>query len=336
MKNLHPLSRQFCKSRTCQRFVANGTEYELMGKIGDGAAGIVRKAKVISSGKQVAVKFLAPDPKYIELSAFDEVAQRFKREGVRGAGLAHDSLVKIFAYEDNEEGSCFERKTVKNPFIVMEYIRGCTLESLIRNMSLSNLQDFYYNKQTLAIAFNVSRALEYLHRLQIIHRDVKPANIFLSTNSLGRVPSVVKLGDFGVTKWGDFRAAYATGSLTVSHQQGLGTLKYMSPEQSVKPKDVTVRSDMFSFGITLYELFTGNILPSPHHVFQIMTARNSRGTVVGKLFSLGVRCPYGEIERLFELILDMFLSGAKGRPSSAKATRFIEVMYSNIFEEYEE
>ncbi|MHC4144824.1 MAG: serine/threonine-protein kinase [Planctomycetota bacterium] len=336
MKKLHPLSRQCCNSRTGQIFVANGIKYQLLGKIGDGAAGIVRKAKVTSSGRQVAVKFLAPDPKYIEFSAFDEVAKRFRREGMRGAGLDHENLVKILAYEDNEEGSCFERKAVKNPFIVMEYIRGHTLESLIRNMSLSNQQDLYYDKQTLSIALHISRALEYLHRLQITHRDVKPANIFLSTNSLGRVPSVVRLGDFGVTKWGDFRAAYATGRLTVSHQQGLGTLKYMSPEQSVRPKDVTVRSDMFSFGVTLFELFTGRILPSPHHVFEIMRARDTRGTVSGKLFALGVHCPYGEIERLFELILDMFLSGATGRPSSARTRGIIEAMCDRAFEEYEE
>jgi len=335
MHAMHPLSRQYCKTNVGQILTANGIQYELMGKIGNGAAGIVRKAKVRSSGKHVAIKFLAPDPKYIDPLAFDEVAQRFKREGMRGAGLDHDNLVKILAYEDNEDGSCFERKGVKNPFIVMEYIRGRTLESLIRNMSLSNPPDVYYNnvyynKQTLSIAFNISRAIEYLHALKIIHRDVKPANVFLSTDSLGKVPSVIKLGDFGVTKWGDFRAAYATGTLTVSHQQGLGTLKYMSPEQSVKPKDVTVRSDMFSFGITLYELFTGKILQSPHHVFQIMRARDSRGTVVGKLFSIGVNCPYGDEERLFELILDMFLSGTKGRPSSSKVRGIIGVMYNNI------
>lgn len=332
-RTTHPLSRQFCNAAARQIFTANGVEYELLGLIGDGAAGIVRKVKVRSSGKRVAVKFLAPDPKYIDLSAFDEVAQRFKREGIRGAGLEHANLVKILAYEDNENGSCFEEKAVKNPFIVMEYVKGCTLESLIRNMSF-NMTGLYYNKQVLAIALNLSQALEYLHGLKIIHRDVKPANIFLSTNSLGRVPSVIKLGDFGVTKWGDFRAAYATGILTVSHQQGLGTLKYMSPEQSVKPKDVTVRSDMFSLGITLYELFTGKSLPSPHHVFEIMMARNSRGTVGGKLIGLGIHCPpYGEEERLFELILDMFLQGAKGRPSSIKTRGILEMMYDNIIEE---
>jgi serine/threonine protein kinase len=335
MKKLHPLSRQYCNSRKGQIFVANGIKYQLLGKIGDGAAGIVRKAKVISSGRQVAVKFLAPDPKYIELSAFDEVSQRFKREGMRGAGLDHENLVKILAYENNEDGSCFERKAVENPFIVMEYIKGHTLESLIRNMSLSGLQDIYYNKQTLSIALSISRALEYLHRLKITHRDVKPANIFLSTNSIGRVPSEIMLGDFGVTKWGDFRAAYATGSLTVSHQQGLGTLKYMSPEQSVRPKDVTVRSDMFSFGVTLFELFTGKILPSPHHIFEIMRVRDTRGTITGKLLTLGIHCPYGEIERFFELILDMFLSGASGRPTSSKTRGIIGAMCDRLYEEYE-
>ena len=130
MKKSHPLSRQHCNSRNGQVFTANGIEYQLMGKIGDGAAGIVRKAKVRSSSRKVAVKFLAPDPKYIEFSAFDEVAKRFKREGTRGAGLDHENLVKILAYEDNEEGSCFEKKAVRNPFIVMEYIRGCTLGEL--------------------------------------------------------------------------------------------------------------------------------------------------------------------------------------------------------------
>lgn len=334
---MHPLARQYCKAKVGLVFTAGGTEYELMGKIGDGAAGVVRKAKARSSGRRVAVKFMAPDPKYIDPGAFDEVAQRFKREGIRGAALEHENLVKILAYEDNENGCCFRRGSVENPFIVMEYVKGRTLESLIKKMSLAKTPDICFDRQTLYIALGLAQALGYLHRLKITHRDVKPANVFLSTDSLGRVPSVVKLGDFGVTKWGDFRAAYVTGSLTVSHQQGLGTLKYMSPEQSIKPKDVTVRSDIFSLGITLYELFTGGILRSPHHVFEIMTARNSRGTIGGKLFSLGVTCPpYSEEERLFELILDMFLAGAKGRPSSTSVRGIIEVMYRSISEEDEQ
>lgn len=316
---MHPLSRNLLKARKGQVFTAKGIEYELLGMIGNGAAGVVRKARVRSTGQVRAVKFLAPDPKYIDPNAFDDVAQRFRREGIRGAELDHENLVKIIAYEDNAEGACFGHGAVTNPFLVMEYTRGCTLESiLLRTSSDPFYCGILLDHRTLSIAVKVCRSLDYLHGLKIVHRDVKPANIFLSKTAPDKVPSVVKLGDFGVTKWGDFRAAYATGTLTVSHQQGLGTLKYMSPEQAVRPKKVTVRSDMFSLGITLFELFTGHVLPSPHHVFEIMTARKARGAVVGKLREIGVVCSFGYEARLFELILDMFLQGPKGRPTSAR------------------
>jgi len=254
-----------------QRFTAGDQKYEFLGSLGDGAVGLVRKARNLATDRIVAVKVLAPDPKYIDLAAFDDVEQRFKREGIRGAHLRHENLVQIIAYEDNQSGSCFESRGVKNPFIVMEYVQGRTLESLIRKIGSSSVPTTtYVTEQTLFFASCISEALCYLHDRKIIHRDVKPANIFLSFRS---TPSLVKLGDFGVTKWGDFLATAASGTLTVTRQQGLGTLKYMSPEQAVRPKDITVRSDMFSLGITLFELFTGQILQSPHHVFEIMSAR---------------------------------------------------------------
>jgi serine/threonine protein kinase len=102
---------------------------------------------------------------------------------------------------------------------------------------------------------------------------------------------------------------------TMTNQQGLGTLKYMSPEQAVRPKDVTVRSDMFSLGITLFELFTARILPSPHHVFEIMNVRNMRISITGKLYQLGITRPGAGHEDVFEPILEMFLAAAS-RPTS--------------------
>jgi eukaryotic-like serine/threonine-protein kinase len=204
---MHRLARQRCHPRSGQRFGAGGKKYEFLGSLGDGAVGIVRKARNLTNNKIVAVKILAPDPKYIDVAAFDDVAQRFKREGIRGAHLKHDNLVEIIAYEDNDDGSCFESGGVKAPFIVMEYVGGHTLESLIKRMAASSAQGTaQITRQTLFIASRISTALSYLHDRRVIHRDVKPANVFLSASTLGSTPSVVKLGDFGVTKWGDFLA----------------------------------------------------------------------------------------------------------------------------------
>jgi len=132
-----------------QRFVTGGKEYTLGGSVGAGAIGIVRRAVELRSRIQVAVKFLAPEPKYIEESSFEDMRARFRREGMRGEGLSHNHLVKIIAYEENKDGSCFE----------------------------------------------------------------------------DTIPTTVKLGDFGIVKWGDFKASITTGSLTIAGQQGLRSLE---------------------------------------------------------------------------------------------------------------
>lgn len=313
----HRLARYRCRPHVGQRFTAGNEKYEFLGSIGDGAVGLVRKAKNLAKDTIVAVKVLAPDPKYIDPAAFDDVEQRFKREGSRGAHLRDDNLVEIIAYEGNEEGCCFENARVKNPFIVMEFVKGRTLESLIKKIGASSTAGkTHITRQTLTIAHSVAKALQYLHDRKLVHRDVKPANIFLSSATPDSIPSMVKLGDFGVTKWGDFLATAASGTLTVTKQQGLGTLKYMSPEQAVRPKEVNVRSDMFSLGITFYELFTGQILQSPHHVFEIMRARGSHDGIMGKLLSLGLKPDYEHVAT-FEMVLDMFLTTPKSRPTSA-------------------
>jgi serine/threonine protein kinase len=91
----------------------------------------------------------------------------------------------------------------------------------------------------------------------------------------------------------------------------------MSPEQATKPKDVSVRSDMYSFGVTLFELFTAQILPSPFHVFQMTYQRLRRGTTtVGNLHELGLGIVPNELEEMFSDIYDMLLTGPSGRPSS--------------------
>jgi len=329
---MHRLVRSKCHSHSKQRFTAGNENYEFLGSIGNGAVGLVRKARNTKTGLIVAVKVLAPDPKYINEDAFDEVETRFKREGTRGAHLQHSNLVKTIAFEDNEGGECFDKRQVKNPFLVMEYIGGRTLESLIKRIgSSSEPGRTHVTEQTLFVASRICDALAYLHKKQIIHRDVKPANIFLSAAVVGSVPSLVKLGDFGITKWGDFLASAASGTLTVTKQEGLGTMKYMSPEQAVRPKEVSVRSDMFSVGVTFFELFTGQILPSQHHVFEIMSARASRESTMAKLLSLGIKCQDGALD-MFEVVFDMFLTSPRARPASVDVAGRMQYLLEKHFD----
>src|SRR5258708_5151645 len=134
----HPFSRNLCETRVGQKFRVGSDEYELGGKLGDGAAGLVRKVRRIQDDMELAVKFLAPDPKYIDEDVFDDVAARFRREGQRGPQLRHQGLVTVHAYEENTNGSAFAGGCPKNPFILMEIVKGRTLEDFIKKVQSSN------------------------------------------------------------------------------------------------------------------------------------------------------------------------------------------------------
>jgi eukaryotic-like serine/threonine-protein kinase len=325
----HPLVRSKCKPQVGQHFEIGGRAYELHGKIGDGAVGLVRKARRLDSADIFAVKFLAPDPKYIDPSSFDDVARRFEREGNRGTHLDHINLLKVIGYADNAGGRAFKTGTPTNPFIVMEYVENRTLESFISNAPAGDRGTFTVTKERLGIAIQICHALEYLKEKKLVHRDVKPANIFLRTTPR---PAgwLAKLGDFGVVKWGDFHAAVATGTLTATSQRGLGTLKYMSPEQAVRPKTVTIKSDIWSLGITLFELFTGQILASAHHVYEIQAARRAHGTTWSRFTGMEITLP-NENSDVADLVLEMFLA-ADGRPPIEKIRGRLEFAYESRFD----
>ncbi len=323
----HPLSREFCRPMAGQSFAVNNNDYVLGGSLGDGAAGLVRKA---SGGdkREYAVKFLAPDPKYIEESSFDDVAARFKREGERGAHLRHPHLLRIYSYCENTDGSAFESDDPKNPFLLMEQIKGKTLESFIKKRAQ---KAFDISRRTLNIAIQIASALAEIHRNRLIHRDVKPANIFLVAKIQKSVIPMIKLGDFGIVKWGDFHSSLTTGVLTATNQRGLGTMKYMAPEQAVAPRDVTVRADIFSLGITLYELFSGQILATPYHVFEIINARQARGTTYSRYVSLGLRLQDRD-EHIGALLLDMMRRGVTQRSSIQQVLGNLESEYENRYD----
>ena len=326
---LHPLARPLCRPRVGQVFSVEGVEYVMGGGLGDGAVGLVRRAN--TDGRDVAVKLLAPDPKYIDEGAFDDVAARFKREGERGVKLRHPHLIEVVGYADNIDGSAFEEREPVNPLLIMEFVRGQTLESYIKQSDPDFTGRFHITRERLSIALQVASALEDLHSKRLVHRDIKPANIFLTSASGSLQIPHAKVGDFGVMKWGDFHASLSTGVLTTVEHKGIGTMKYMSPEAAIRPKDVNPRSDMYSLGITLFELFTGQILASAHHVFEVMNARLSRGTTQSRYFDMGYRLAPGD-DAIAELILDLHLRGVSGRPTSEKVKGRLEWEYEQRFD----
>ena len=206
------------------------SHYKITEKLGEGGMGEVYLAEDTSLKRKVALKFL---PDYLQQ---DEVAQkRFLREAQSAAALDHPYICKIYETGDADGKS----------FIAMEYVKGQTLKEKL-------LEGPVRLKETLQIGMEIAEALEEAHKAGIAHRDLKPANIMLTSGGH------VKVMDFGLAKKvvdEDGTEQDITSALT---REGttLGTIAYMSPEQ-LRGKTVDTRSDIFSFGIVLYELLSG-------------------------------------------------------------------------------
>jgi len=207
------------------------SHYRILGKLGGGGMGIVYEAEDLKLGRHVALKFipenLAGDPKSLE---------RFTREARAASQLNHPNICTIHSIEDNNG----------HPFIVMEKLDG---ESLKQHISGHAMEV----EKVLDVGVQVADALVASHSKNIVHRDIKPANIFLTPSGQ------VKVLDFGLAKLvhnlGTEDDAGADNSLTAV---GVipGTAVYMSPEQA-RSETVDARSDLFSFGVVLYEMATG-------------------------------------------------------------------------------
>ncbi|MCB2305748.1 Stk1 family PASTA domain-containing Ser/Thr kinase [Clostridium estertheticum] len=198
--------------------------YELLENIGEGGMGTVYKAKCHVLNRFVAVKILKS-----ELSNDEEFVSRFKREATSIAKLSHPNIVNV-------HDVCSENNV---NFIVMEYVDGKTLKQIIKeNGRLTS-------KKTLDIVFQIAKALQCAHTSGIIHRDIKPDNIMITKDEM------VKVMDFGIAKVADARTV--TNSNKV-----MGTAHYFSPEQA-KGNFVDCRSDIYSLGIVMYEMVTGEV-----------------------------------------------------------------------------
>ncbi|MCA9729505.1 MAG: serine/threonine protein kinase, partial [Candidatus Eisenbacteria bacterium] len=195
-------------------------KYELLSELGRGGMGAVYRAHDPIIGRDVAIKVILD----VALSA-PGTRERFQREARSAGRLSHENIVTLHDF-DEWDGK---------PYLVMELLAGTDLRQAI-------LDDSLPLAKRLDIALQVAKGLEFAHSQSVIHRDIKPANIMILEN--GRA----KILDFGIA-----RLDSDAGTMTHS---SLGTPRYMSPEQ-IRGEPVDRRSDIFSFGVMLYEMFTG-------------------------------------------------------------------------------
>jgi eukaryotic-like serine/threonine-protein kinase len=231
------------------------SHYHVLEVIGGGGMGMVYKAEDLKLGRRVALKFLP------EELAWDPAAlRRFEREARTASSLDHVNICTIYEVEEQEE----------QPFIVMQLLEGETLRDRLSS-AVSGARAISLEER-LDIALQIASGLHAAHEKGIVHRDIKPANIFLTTSGtvkildfgLAKLVSTAKGGSDGLQLGTDDAvvdaqpiAAAARADLSLTHTGvAMGTAGYMSPEQ-VRGEKLDARSDLFSFGLVLYEMFTG-------------------------------------------------------------------------------
>lgn len=255
--------------------------YELQSLLGDGGMGTVYRAQDRNLNRQVAIKLM-----HSHFARRQEFRQRLIQEAQVAAQLDHPSIVRIFDFGSSDEGL----------FIAMEYVDGGSLRAHLRRLQKEG--KYLPLSQSLQIGIHMAGALDYAHRRSIVHRDVKPGNIILKrltrADEPGEQPFRAVLTDFGLVK-------LTEGEEMTESGMTLGTPTYMSPEQC-EGRPLDGRSDLYSLGVVLYELFT-NRLPFAFQSLSEAIGVHQRGMMPEPAHNLRA-----DIPQIIDLIINKLLA----------------------------
>lgn len=201
--------------------------------------GRVYKARDPQIGRTVAIKVI--QTRDLQPDQIGPQKERFAREAQAAGKMSHPGIVTVYDVVEDASG---------NPALVMEYVEGATLADLLAAGSAARAGTLSFDDR-LRIAIQVAEALDYAHRKGVVHRDIKPANIMITKDGSAageRNKVQAKIADFGIAKLIDMKGTIGGGAL--------GTPSFVSPEQ-ITNGAIDARSDIFSFGVVLYFMFTG-------------------------------------------------------------------------------